>query len=196
LVSVALRLRGPVRAALPPGADELRAQLDAVVTEVISALDDLHEFARGIHPSGLVTGGRRPALRCLARRSAVYVELDLGVECRLPERVEIAAYYVVSEALTNAAKQARASTMLVAVHTDPADDGAILWLEVRDDGCGGADLSCGSGLVGLKDRVEALGGRIKIESPVGHGTSARVALPIPGESWGNGTSTCGASHPA
>ncbi|HEY1972340.1 MAG TPA: GAF domain-containing sensor histidine kinase [Pseudonocardia sp.] len=194
LVSVALQLRGPVRAALPPEAEELRAQLDEVASEVISALDDLRELARGIHPSGLATGGLRPALRTLARRSAVYVELDLGVECRLPEQVEIAAYYVVSEALTNAAKHARASTMHVAVHTDWADGGAILCVEVRDDGGGGADLSRGSGLVGLKDRVEALGGRIKIESPVGHGTSVHVALPIPGESWGNGTTTCGASH--
>jgi len=196
LVSLALRLRGPVRAALPPGADELRAQLDEVATEVISALDDLRELARGIHPSGLVTGGLRPALRTLARRSAVYVELDLGVECRLPEQVEIAAYYVVSEALTNAAKHAGASMLHVAVHADDADGGAVLCVEVRDDGCGGADLSGGSGLVGLKDRVEALGGRIKIESPVGHGTVVHVALPIPGNSWGNGTSTSGASLPA
>jgi signal transduction histidine kinase len=189
LVLLALQLRGPVLAALPPGADELRAQLDEVATEVISALDDLRELARGIHPSGLATGGLRPALRTLARRSAVHVELDLGVERRLPEQVEIAAYYVVSEALTNAAKHARASTMHVTVHADEADGGAVLCVEVRDDGCGGADLSGGSGLVGLKDRVEALGGRIKIESPVGHGTAVRAALPIPGDSWGNGTSS-------
>ncbi|MDT7632426.1 MAG: hypothetical protein QOI50_4356 [Pseudonocardiales bacterium] len=189
LVLLALQLRGPVLAALPPGADELRAQLDEVATEVISALDDLRELARGIHPSGLATGGLRPALRTLARRSAVHVELDLGVERRLPEQVEIAAYYVVSEALTNAAKHARASTMHVTVHADEADGGAVLCVEVRDDGCGGADLSGGSGLVGLKDRVEALGGRIKIESPVGHGTAVRAALPIPGDSWGIGTSS-------
>jgi signal transduction histidine kinase len=189
LVSLALQLRGPVRAALPPGAVELRAQLDEVATEVISALDDLRELARGIHPSGLVTGGLCAALRTLARRSAVYVELDLGVERRLPEQVEIAAYYVVSEALTNAAKHASASTMHVAVHADEADGGAVLCVEVRDDGRGGADLSGGSGLVGLKDRVESLGGRIKIESPVGHGTAVRVALPVPRDSWGNGTPT-------
>jgi signal transduction histidine kinase len=189
LVSLALRLRGPVQAVLPAGADELRAQLDEVATEVISALDDLRELARGIHPSVLAIGGLRPALRTLARRSAVHVDLDLGVERRLPEQVEIAAYYVVSEALTNAAKHARASTMHVAVHADEADGQAVLCVEVLDDGRGGADLSGGSGLVGLKDRVEALGGRIKIESPIGHGTAVRVALPIPGDSWGSGTST-------
>jgi signal transduction histidine kinase len=189
LVSLALQLRGPVQAALPPGAHELRAQLDEVATEVISALDDLRELARGIHPSGLATGGLRPALRTLARRSAVYVELELGVECRLPEQIEIATYYVVSEALTNAAKHARASTMHVSVHAVEADGEAVLCVEVRDDGRGGADLSGGSGLVGLKDRVEALGGSIKIESPVGHGTAVHVALPIPGDGWGNGTWT-------
>jgi signal transduction histidine kinase len=161
LVLLARQLRGPVLAALPPGADELEAQLDEVATEVISALDDLRELARGIHPSGLATGGLRPALRTRARRSAVHVDLDLGVERRLPEQVEIAAYYVVSEALTNAAKHARASTMHVTVHADEADGGTVLCVEVRDDGCGGADLSGGSGLVGLRDRVEALGGRIK-----------------------------------
>jgi signal transduction histidine kinase len=188
LVSLALKLRGPVQAALPPGADELRAQLDEVAIEVISALEDLRELARGIHPSALAAGGLRPALRTLARRSAVYVEVDFGVEDRLPEQIEIATYYVVSEALTNAAKHAGASTVHVAVHANEAEGGRAVCGGPRRRLCG-ADPSAGSGLVGVIDRVEALGGRIRIESPVGQGTAVRVALPIPGDSWGTRTSS-------
>jgi signal transduction histidine kinase len=102
------------------------------------------------------------------------VELDLRTDSRLPESVEVAAYYVVSEALTNVAKHARAEHASVTV--DVGDD--MLELVIRDDGAGGADPNRGSGLIGLRDRVEALGGTILVESPVGLGTTLSVALPI------------------
>ena len=136
-------------------------------------LDDLRELARGIHPAILSEGGLGPALRALARRSAIPTDLDASVDKRLAERVEVAAYYVVSEALTNAAKHARASH--VEVHVEARD--GILDLRVRDDGIGGADPARGSGLIGLTDRVEALGGRIAIASRGGEGTSLHVELP-------------------
>jgi signal transduction histidine kinase len=116
------------------------------------------------------------ALTALARRSAVPVQLDLVIAERLAEPVEIAAYYVVSEALTNAAKHARASK--VEVHARARD--GVLELEIDDDGVGGADPSRGSGLIGLTDRVEALGGSIWIASQPGEGTSLRVELLLDG----------------
>jgi signal transduction histidine kinase len=137
-------------------------------------LDGLREIALGIHPAALVEGGLGPALKTLARRSPLPVELEVRVEERLPERVEVAAYYVVSEALTNAAKYARASIAHVAVD---AQDG-VLRVAVRDDGIGGADPARGSGLLGSKDRAEAIGGSIALQSPAGAGTSLHVVLPL------------------
>ncbi len=134
-------------------------------------------MARGIHPTVLSRGGLAPALKTLARRSSVPVELDLRAEGRLPEPIEVGAYYVVSEALTNAAKHARAESVTVEVE---ALDG-VLRVCVRDDGVGGADLTGGSGLVGLKDRAEALGGQITVESSPDAGTAVRVELPLSGE---------------
>jgi signal transduction histidine kinase len=174
LVSVGLDLRA-AEAALPPG-DELRGQLARTASGLAGALDDLVEISRGIHPAILAAGGLGPALRTLARRSAVPVELELRGDRRLPERVEVAAYYVVSEALTNAAKHADAS----AVHVDVNADESIAQLAIRDDGVGGADPVRGSGLIGLTDRVEALGGTIQIASPPGRGTSLLVRIPIEG----------------
>jgi signal transduction histidine kinase/PAS domain-containing protein len=174
LVSVGLELR-EAEEALPPG-DELRAQLARTASGLAGALDDLVEISRGIHPAILSAGGLVPALKTLARRSAVPVELDLRSDRRLPERVEVAAYYVVSEALTNAAKHAHPSVVRVDVDADDA----LVQLAIRDDGVGGADPARGSGLVGLTDRVEALGGRIEIASPPGRGTSLRVSIPIDG----------------
>jgi signal transduction histidine kinase len=104
------------------------------------------------------------------------VELDVRVRARLPEPVEVAAYYVVSEALTNAAKHAGASVVRVVAE----EREHLLRVDVRDDGCGGADPARGSGLLGLKDRAEAIGGTISIESPQGAGTSLRVELPLDG----------------
>jgi signal transduction histidine kinase len=158
LVSLALQVRA-AQAAVPPELDELVAELDRVVAGLNGALDELHELARGIHPSILSEGGLGPALRTLTRRSSVPVELDVRTKGRLWEPVEVAAYYVVSEALTNVAKHADASWVRVNVE---ATDG-VLRISVHDDGVGGADLRHGSGLVGLKDRVEALAGRISLQ---------------------------------
>jgi signal transduction histidine kinase len=137
-------------------------------------LDELREISRGIHPAILSKGGLERALRALARRSAVPVELDLRSERRLPEPVEVAAYYVVSEALTNAAKHAHASV----VHVELDAHDSILQLEIRDDGIGGADPEQGSGLVGLSDRLEALGGTLQLTSPAGDGTTMRIEVPV------------------
>jgi len=145
-------------------------------------LDELREIARGLHPTALAEGGLRPALKGLARRSAVPVrlDLDLGLDERLPEPVELAAYYVVSEALTNTVKHAHASVIDVQA---AAGDG-VLRVDVRDDGRGGADPTGGSGLVGLTDRVEALDGRLTFNSPSGGGTALWVVLPLIAPSLG------------
>jgi signal transduction histidine kinase len=175
LVSLALHLR-EAQAAVPSGAGELAQQLEGAVTEVNGVLEGLREIARGIHPVILTEGGLRPALRALARRSAVPVSLDVQVAGRPPEPVEIAAYYAVSEALANVAKHAHAS----AAEVEVTAGGGALRVDVRDDGRGGADFGRGSGLVGLKDRVEALGGRISLQSPSGAGTTLQIALPLDG----------------
>ena len=158
----------------PPTGDALQKQLASVTEDVGTVFDALVEIARGIHPAILSQGGLAPALRALARRSAVPVELHSQIERPLPDEVEVAAYYVVAEALTNAAKHARASV----VHMDVTTDDGTLTLKVRDDGVGGADPDGGSGLIGLRDRVEALGGTITIDSPAGRGTRVVVTLPI------------------
>jgi signal transduction histidine kinase len=141
---------------------------------VIDVLDELRETALGLHPAILAKNGLRPALAALARRSAVPVHLDIQVQGRLPEPVEIAAYYTVSEALTNAAKHARATTADIEV---AASDG-VLHVCVRDDGRGGAGFSDGSGLIGLKDRAEAVGGHLDLRSPPGAGTTLEITLPL------------------
>jgi signal transduction histidine kinase len=173
LVSLVLQLRA-AQAAAPPGAGELVQQLDGVADGMTGVLDELREIARGLHPAIFAQGGLGLALKTLARRCAVPVRLDVRVEDRLPEHIEIAAYYVVSEALTNTAKHGHASAADVEV---AARDG-LLHVRVRDDGRGGADFGHGSGLVGLKDRAEALGGRIWLHSPPGAGTALEIALPL------------------
>jgi signal transduction histidine kinase len=173
LVSLALQLWA-AQAAVPPELEELQAELDHVAAGLTGVQDELREFARGIHPAVLAEGGLGPALRTLARRCSVPVQLRVGMEGRLPERVEVTAYYVVAEALTNVAKHAGAS--LVQVQVD-AEDGLVR-VSVRDDGVGGADPDHGSGLVGLKDRVEATGGTLRVESRLGQGTRLLVELPI------------------
>ncbi|WP_445188814.1 ATP-binding protein [Pseudonocardia sp. Cha107L01] len=173
LVSLALTQR-TAEATVPPELRELRAQLSRVVDGLAEALEELQEISRGIHPAILTQGGLAPALRTLARRSTVPVELELGVEVPLPGPVEVAVYYVVSEAVTNTAKHAHASAVRVAVE---ARDG-VLELSIRDDGSGGADPTRGSGLIGLTDRVDALGGTIDVVSPVGQGTMLHIKLPL------------------
>jgi signal transduction histidine kinase len=175
LVSLALRLR-MAQAVVPPDLDDLGVQLGHAVTEVTGALDELLETARGIHPSILAEAGLGAALRALARRSPIPVDLDMHIDGRLPDHVELASYYVVAEAVTNAAKHARALAVTVTVEADAAD--AVLRIEVSDDGTGGADYTRGTGLVGLKDRVEALGGRILLDSPHGAGTTLRMEVPL------------------
>jgi signal transduction histidine kinase len=173
LVSLALALRA-TQAAVPPGLGDLGGELVNVGEGLVSVMDDLREMARGIHPGILSEGGLAPALKVLARRSAVPVLINMHADARLPQRVEVAAYYVVCEALTNAAKHAHASVVQVSAATA----GQVLHLHVRDDGAGGADPVRGSGLIGLKDRVEALGGTITIDSPAGAGTSLHAELPL------------------
>ena len=173
LVTIMLGQR-MARALVPPELPELQAQLSEVADELDGALAELQEISRGIHPAILARGGLAAALKTLARRQAVRVDLEVHAQTRLPEPVEVAAYYVVSEAFTNTAKHAHASAVRVVVE---AHDG-VLKLSVRDDGRGGADPAGGSGLIGLTDRVDALGGTIRVVSPVGQGTTLQVTLPI------------------
>jgi signal transduction histidine kinase len=173
LVSLGLALQA-AQTAVPPQLAELEGELASVATGLASVQEDLQEMARGIHPAILARGGLGPALKTLARRCTVPVELDVRGSARLPERVEVAAYYLVAEALTNAAKHAHASF----VHVDAEAAGRVLRLCVRDDGRGGADPVRGTGLVGLKDRVEALGGTITVHSPAGAGTSLNAEFPL------------------
>jgi signal transduction histidine kinase len=173
LVSLGLAVRA-AEANLPPERDDLRAQLSGVAAGLVAAVEDLQEISRGIHPAILAKGGLAPALRALAHRSAIPVELEITADVRLAEEIEVAAYFVASEALANAAKHSEAS--LIDVSLDRRD--GCLFLSVRDDGVGGADAARGSGIVGLNDRVEALGGSICIYSRPGKGTQITVELPL------------------
>ena len=157
LVSLGLELR-LAQSAVPAELPELKTKIGRVADELGGVVEDLREIARGIHPAILSEGGLGPALWTLARRAAVAVELEVAAITQLPEPVEVAAYYVVSEALTNAAKHAHASVVCVAV--EERDDG--LHLSVRDDGAGGADPARGSGLIGLRRTVPVAGGNPRI----------------------------------
>jgi signal transduction histidine kinase len=173
LVSLTLDLRA-AEATAPPGAEEHVHQLDEVAAGLDGVLEDLREIARGLHPAILAESGLQPALKTLARRCTVPVDLDVQVDRRLPGPVEIAAYYTVSEALANIAKHAHATV----VDVQAAETDGVLFVRVRDDGRGGADFSEGSGLLGLKDRAEALGGHLDLSSPPGAGTALEVSLPL------------------
>ncbi|XUL87379.1 PAS domain-containing sensor histidine kinase [Streptomyces galilaeus] len=175
IVSLQLDLR-TAQSMLDEQPDELAEQLEHIAKGLDDAFTDLLQVARGIHPAILSKGGLGPALRALARRSAVPVELDLRLPPdRLPEQTEVAVYYVTSESFTNAAKHARAS--FVRVTARAGDD--VLEVTIADDGVGGADLGHGSGLIGLVDRVEAIGGKLRVDSPPGEGTTLTVRLPLP-----------------
>jgi signal transduction histidine kinase len=173
LVSLALELR-LAETTVPPELPALRAGLGQAAEVLNEVLEELREISRGLHPAILAEGGLGPALRTLARRSAVPVELKVETESRYSTPVEVATYYVVSEALTNASKYAEASQVEVSLG-ERAD---TVRLRICDDGVGGADPQRGSGLVGLRDRVEALGGAIDLSSPIGHGTAIEVSFPI------------------
>jgi signal transduction histidine kinase len=172
LVLLALRLR-VAQASVPPQFGELHAELGRVAAGLTSVLDELREYARGIHPAILAEHGLGPALRTLACHSPVPVRLEVRTAARLPERVELTVYYVISEALTNVAKHAGAS----AAHVDVEAVGGVIRLSVSDDGVGGADPARGSGLAGLRDRVEAIGGTLIVRSCPGAGTRLIAELP-------------------
>ncbi|MEO3867898.1 DUF4118 domain-containing protein [Nonomuraea sp. B12E4] len=172
LISLGLELRA-AQVGLPPECTESKTQLARAVRTLKSVVEELQEVSRGLHPAILSSGGLEPALKALARRSPLPVELDLHVGRRLAERVEVTTYYVVSEALTNIAKHAHATFVRVCV----TEEKGALRLSIRDDGVGGADPSRGTGLIGLTDRVEALGGTLDISSPAGGGTMLLVRIP-------------------
>jgi signal transduction histidine kinase len=172
LIACGLLLRD-AQANLPPGSEELGKQLSVASECLRDVLDELREISHGLHPAILSRGGIGPALKALARRSAIRVELHVREGLRLPEAVEVAVYYIVSEALTNVAKHAHTSLARV----DLSVAGSAVRVSVRDEGVGGADFGRGSGLIGLKDRVEALGGTIEIVSPPDGGTSLFAEIP-------------------
>jgi signal transduction histidine kinase len=177
LVTLALRLRS-VEDRVPAESADLREHLASIETGMRELLDELRELSRGLHPAVLSQAGLGPALRAVARRAQVPVVLAVADGPRLPETIEAAGYYVVSEALANAAKYAQASE----VHVSARVDDGHLRLQIRDDGVGGADPRLGTGLIGLQDRVEALGGTLLVSSPRGAGTTIDAKLPIvPGE---------------
>jgi signal transduction histidine kinase len=168
LVSLGLEMRA-AEAAVPPGFKEQLARMAQGLADV---LDDLREISRGLHPAILSTNGLRAALKALIRRLAIPVKLEMNLDARLAEPIEVAIYYAVSEALANVLKHANATQAWVNVHADLR----AVQVTIADDGIGGADLS-GSGLVGLKDRVEALGGRLRMDSPQGQGTTLQIGIP-------------------
>ncbi len=174
LVQTILTLKH-ARQELDDGSETGAELVRQAVEQTEAAYDALRELARGIHPAVLTEGGLVPALKTVARRSAIPVALDLRVDDRLPEPIEVTAYFVISEALTNAAKHSNASGVNITVDTF---DGQAR-LSISDDGVGGADPARGSGLVGLRDRVEAAGGTLTVESPPGQGTRLTVQLPLP-----------------
>jgi signal transduction histidine kinase len=173
LISLALELRA-AEARVPPEQRNHVEQWSRTAQGLTDVIEELRKISRGLHPAILERGGLGPAVRALARRSGLPVELSVHVNGRLPQRAEVAAYYVVSEALANAAKHAGASV----VEVDMGVVDGELRLRVRDDGVGGADLSGGSGLIGLSDRVESVGGHMEISSPAGSGTTLLVTIPV------------------
>lgn len=178
IVSLGLEL-GAMQAVAATENPELGTQLAGVVEGLSGLYADLQELSRGIHPAILSRGGLGPAIKTLARRSPVPVELAVDIDGKIPDSVEVAAYYVVAEALTNTAKYAQASFSSVRA----AVCGGVLELTIADDGVGGAAPGGGSGLVGLKDRVNALAGELTVSSPPGQGTTLTVAIPLSPEHY-------------
>jgi signal transduction histidine kinase len=173
LVAMALHLQR-VRSDVPAEERDTHAALEQVERELKAVIDEVQELSRGVHPAQLAEGGLRPALRALARRSPIPIDLSVDVPERPLASVETAVYYVVSEALANAIKHSHATSLLVTV---ALDSGAIR-VTVADDGVGGAEIGAGSGLTGLSDRVDAFAGSFEVVSPPGGGTRISVQLPV------------------
>ena len=173
LIGLGLKLRAAEAAVLPEQSD-LKSELSEAISELIGVSSELQEISRGIHPAILSQGGLAPALDTLALRSAVPVDLDVAINRPLSDPVEVAAYYAVAEALTNAAKHARASQVTVRAQTTVC----AFHLSICDDGIGGADPLRGSGLIGLRDRIEAIGGQLHFTSHPGSGTEIEIAVPL------------------
>jgi signal transduction histidine kinase len=171
IVSLGLGLR-TLEASIPEDDDAVHKQVDNLITGMADLYTELQELSRGIHPAILSKGGLGPAIKTLARRSTVPVGLELTVDRRLPESIEVAAYYVIAEALTNVAKHAQATRAWLTVEYL----GDRLVVEVLDNGRGGA-LDTGIGISGLRDRVRAVDGDLHLSSPPGGGTTLRVELP-------------------
>ena len=178
-----------VRATIPQDQHDTHLELERVEKALESVLEDLRELSRGLHPPLLSRRGLRSSLRALARDSPIPVELEIDLPERPPAPLEIAVYYVVSEALTNAIKHSQASAISITIETDHGGGpfgvgldgrsrGVKLHATIADDGVGGADASAGSGLTGLADRVEALGGRFALDTPSGGGTRISIELPL------------------
>jgi signal transduction histidine kinase len=174
LIALSLDLQA-VRTTIPAQQWQLRAQLERIEHDLVAVFEDIRDLSQGLHPAVLAEVGLGSALKALARRSPIPVDLHLGINQRPPKPVEIAAYYVVSEALTNAAKHSRATRITITLATT-ADR---LHATIQDNGVGGVDPHKGSGLIGLTDRVEALGGQLTVETPHGRGTRITVELPFP-----------------
>jgi PAS domain S-box-containing protein len=170
-----------VRAGIPADQQDAQSGLERIRHELEAVLEDVRELSHGLHPALLSQAGLGPSLRALARRSPIPVKLDVSVSERPSESTETAVYYVISEALANAAKHARASEISVVLRTSESEIRAV----VEDDGSGGAEASAGSGLVGLIDRIEALGGRFALDSRPGHGTRISIEMPLTAESIGD-----------
>jgi signal transduction histidine kinase len=164
------------RAALPDDQVDARAGLESVEQDLESVLEEVRELSRGLHPPLLSRRGLGPSVAALARRSPIPVDLQVDLPERPPEEIEIAAYYVISEALTNSVRHSQAASISIKV----VSDGERLQATIADDGVGGAEPSLGSGLIGLVDRVDALGGRIVIASPPRQGTAISIELPVGG----------------
>ena len=173
LISLVFALR-MAQESVPPELDGLRQELAQIMSGLAAASEQLRDIARGVHPAIVSFGGLGPALKSLARRCAVPVNLDLTIDRRLGNCVELTAYYAVAEALTNAAKHAQASELKLSASADER----TLVVSISDDGVGGADPREGTGLLGLKDRVHALGGHLAVVSPRGAGTTLHIVIPL------------------
>ncbi|MFF5234402.1 GAF domain-containing sensor histidine kinase [Dactylosporangium sp. NPDC000521] len=173
VVSLGLEL-SMTEASMPPELARYKAQLSHIAQGLNGVFESLQEVSRGIHPAIMYKGGLGASIRSLARRSAIPVDLNLNISRRLPDHTEVAVYYIVSEALANATKHARATM----VHVSAEAENAVFRLSIQDDGIGGASIGGGSGLIGLQDRVEVLGGHMEVVSPARHGTALLVKIPI------------------